>query len=241
MRGIQLMLLSFLLLGTVLASAQEYVSNAERDPWEKVNRKIFTFNMKADKYVLRPIARGYQRVVPEPLDKGITNFFHNLGEAFTFVNNGLQGKGKAMARSGGRLLLNSTLGLAGLFDVATPLGLPRQKEDLDQTFAVWGLPSGPYLILPILGPSTVRDTTGLIIERNVDAAHYLFDRPTRWTLTAVEGIDKRADLLQADQIELGDRYVFFRDAYFQQRESLLKDGKVEDDFGEEDFGDFEDF
>ncbi len=205
------------------------------DPWESLNRKIFVFNDVSDRYVLKPLARTYQFLVPQFIDNGISNMFDNLGEVVTFLNDILQFKPKEAAVSSGRLLINSTVGLFGFFEVAGKIGLQRNKEDFGQTFARWGVSSGPYLVLPLLGPSTVRDAVGLIPDTYAHPSMYANDTGFRNTSYVVDKIDARADLLKAEEAIFGDRYTFIKDAYLQHREYLIMDGEVEDDFGEEDF------
>jgi phospholipid-binding lipoprotein MlaA len=214
----------------------EHADGHETDPWEGMNRKVFAFNETVDRYFLKPVAKGYQWVTPEPVDKGITNVFNNLFEVINVINDLLQFKLGNAANDSGRFLINSTIGLAGVFDVATRMGLERNEEDYGQTFAEWGMNSGPYLVLPLLGPSTPRDAIGLVPEFLTHPISYVDHVPTRNTLRGIEAIDTRADLLEAEKLIEGDRYVFIRDAYLQRREFLINDGDVTDSFGEDDFG-----
>lgn len=138
--------------------------NAYADPWEGFNRRIYYFNAKADQYVLLPLVSGYQKVTPDFVETGVSNFFNNLGEVSTFINSLLQFKGAVAGETLGRFVVNSTIGLAGLFDVATPMGLDEQNEDFGQTLGYWGVDAGPYLVLPLLGPSSLRDATGLVFD-----------------------------------------------------------------------------
>lgn len=205
------------------------------DPWESFNRKIFVFNDYADSYVLKPVAKGYQLITPDPVEQGISNVFSNLFEVTTIANDLLQFKLAQAASDTGRLLLNSTVGLAGLFDVATSIGLEKHNEDFGQTMGYWGIGTGPYLVVPLLGSYTLRDGVGGYIDVYTDVVSDIDHIPTRNVLWALRTIDKRASLLAAEELITGDRYTFIRDAYLQRRHYLVKDGVIEDSFGEEDF------
>jgi len=205
-----------------------------RDPWEGLNRATFELNDGFDKALLRPIAEGYRFVLPSFARTAVSNFFSNLNDPWVALNQLMQGKVERAIDDLGRFVWNSTFGLLGLIDVATDMGLPKHKEDFGQTLAVWGVDSGPYLVLPILGPSNVRDGIGLI----PDAYAYLpwqipkwadFDHRVtwQWSLTGLDLVQTRASLLDAtDLLEEAalDRYAFVRTAYFQRRRSLIYDG-----------------
>jgi len=212
------------------------------DPWESFNRKVFAFNDFADRWFLKPVAKGYDRVTPQFLESGIHNMFANLGEVSDVLNGLLQAKFKNSAESGGRLLLNSTVGLLGFFDVASKVGLQKHEEDFGQTLGHWGVKSGPYVVLPFLGPRTVRDSFGNIADVYTDPLPYVVDHvPTRNELIGLRIVDTRAQLLQAEELMSGDRYIFMRDAYLQRRQFLINDGRVQDTFGaEEDEFDYDD-
>lgn len=212
--------------------------SVEQDPWEGFNRKVFVFNENVDRYFLRPIATGYKWVMPAPLDKGVSNIFNNLGEVGNFANNLLQGKVGAASGDAARLLINSTAGIGGTFDVATRMGLQRSEEDFGQTLGVWRLGSGPYLVLPFLGPSTLRDTVAKAPEVYLSPLYYLEDDSARIALAALDAVDVRADLLQSEELIQGDRYSFIRDVYLQRRAFLLSDGEVEDEFTSDDLDDY---
>ncbi|XOZ34288.1 VacJ family lipoprotein [Halomonadaceae bacterium KBTZ08] len=207
----------------------------DRDPWEPFNRSIFTFNEALDSNVVRPVARGYNRVTPEPVNDGVTNFFSNIAEPGNILNSLLQGKGEAALISTGRFIFNTTFGLLGLVDVASHMELPEQDEDFGQTFGYWGMDTGPFLMLPILGPSTVRDTAGMGVEYGVpDLMDPIEVRP-RYGLYALYGLDTRASLLRYEKQITGDRYRFMRNAYLQRRAYKVNDGKVKHDpFAQED-------
>ncbi|ARN76431.1 hypothetical protein BST96_14905 [Oceanicoccus sagamiensis] len=207
------------------------------DPWEPLNRKIFAFNDFADRYALTPVAKGYQWITPDPVEAGIGNMFSNLLEVTTILNDLLQLKFGQAASDTGRFLLNSTVGLLGLFDVATPIGLEKHEEDFGQTLGYWGVGPGPYIVVPIFGSYTVRDGLGAYIDTYSDYVTNIDHIPTRNQLWLMRNIDKRAGLFAAEELITGDRYAFIRDAYLQRREYLVNDGVVVDSFGEEDWDD----
>ena len=229
---------SCLVMIAVFSMSHPVLAQGNEDPWESLNRKVFAFNEFADRYFMKPVAKGYDAVTPKVVDDGISNMFSNLGEIITLTNDVLQFKWKRAGITSSRILINSTLGVFGLFDVASKLHLESNKEDFGQTFAVWGVPSGPYLMLPFWGPSTVTDAVGLVPAAYVHPLIGIDDTATRNTLIAVDLIDRRAGLLQAEKLIFGDRYTFIRDAYLQRRAYLINDGQVVDDFGEEDFEEF---
>ena len=209
------------------------------DPYENFNRSMFRFNDGVDSYFLKPVAQGYKFVMPDIAEKGVSNFFSNLLEIRNIINALLQGKGEKAANSTGRLIFNSTIGVAGLFDVAGGLGLQKQDgEDFGQTLGAWGVESGSYLVLPLLGPATVRDGIAIPIDMYVDPVGYHEQDSVRTGLTVLEVVDIRAGLLEAEKLLTGDKYVFMRDAYLQRREYLVKDGEVEDTFGTDISDDF---
>ena len=200
----------------------------KRDPLEPLNRGVYAFNDGLDKTVLRPAARGYKAVVPQPLQTGVSNFFSNAKYPVTLVNNLLQGKFKAALSDTARFTLNTTLGLGGLFDPASDVGLDRNDEDFGQTLGKWGVPPGPYLVLPFLGPYTLRDGIGSLADDFAEPRAYLEDDSTRWTLWAADKFERRVRLLEADAVldRAGDPYTFVRSAYLQRREYLVRDGAV---------------
>lgn len=233
---------SALVLALCLTLAQAVSAQEEQapvDPWEGLNRKVFAFNETADRWVLRPVAKGYRKITPDPVERGVSNFFSNLAEVRNVLNSVLQGKWKQAGNDTGRFLVNSTLGVAGIFDVARHMNLPRSEgEDFGQTLAVWGVPSGPYVVLPFLGPSNLRDTVGVPVDWVVNPMDEIDEVRVRNTLRAMSFVNVRAELLDAESFVSGDRYVFFREVYLQRRNYLINDGQVEDDF--DDFGDFGD-
>jgi len=210
------------------------------DPWQGYNRAMFTFNDTVDRYFLKPVAKGYKFVTPDPLEKGVSNVFSNIGEVPSAVNGLLQGNVKSAGKSVGRLLVNTTIGVGGLFDVAKHMNLPDDdSEDFGQTLAVWGVGQGPYVVLPFLGPSTLRDAFGKPVDWYTDPITYIEHEPTRYSVLAASIVDKRASLLDLEKNITGDRYVFIRDVYLQRRDYLINNGEVEDDFGTEDFSEEE--
>ncbi|MEG1041593.1 MAG: VacJ family lipoprotein [Pseudomonas sp.] len=215
------------LLLAPLAVAQ---AATEDDPWESVNRPIFTFNDTVDTYALKPLAKGYQAVTPQFLEDGIHNMFLNLGDVTNLANNILQLKPHAAGVDTARLIINTTFGLGGFFDVGTKMGLQRNDEDFGQTLGYWGVSSGPYVMLPLLGPSTVRDAFGKYPDTYTEPYRYIDHVPTRNSALAVDVVDTRASLLSAEKLISGDKYVFIRNAYLQNREFKVKDGEVKDDF-----------
>jgi phospholipid-binding lipoprotein MlaA len=201
-----------------------------RDPWERFNRTSFAFNDRLDRAVAKPVAKAYKKVTPRVVRTGVSNFVSNLGSVTTILNDVLQGKMRQAGRDSGRFLLNSTLGLGGLFDPASAAGIERGNEDFGQTLGKWGVRSGPYLMLPILGPSTMRDTFARLPDQFTYPVNYLEDDSTRYIIRGIEFVDLRAGLLDLDaQIERSyDKYAFVRNAWLQRREFLVKDGNVED-------------
>lgn len=206
-----------------------------RDPFEGYNRAMYDFNSDFDKALFRPVAEAYDEYVPRPVNTGISNFFNNLDDVLVLLNDLLQLKFAQAASDLSRLAWNSTVGLFGLIDVATPMGLPKHNEDFGQTLGHWGLGSGPYLVLPFLGPSSVRDGTGLLADWQVDPVMQVENPDERWGLVITDAVDTRAGLLRASNIletAALDPYIFMRDAYLQRRQSLVYDGNppVEDEF-----------
>ncbi len=198
------------------------------DPWENWNRKVFAFNEDLDKYVMKPVATAYANVVPQPLRRGVDNFFANAADAWSAVNNVLQGKGQPAFEDVVRFTTNSFFGIAGFFDVASEIGIPRHKEDFGQTLGVWGFGAGAYIVWPLLGPSTVRDSIGLPLDISVSPSAVINDGRTQVALTALQLINARANLLGASQVldDIAlDKYTFLRDAYLQRRRSLVFDGE----------------
>lgn len=199
-----------------------------RDPIEPVNRAIFSFNEGVDKAVLKPIAEGYRAALPEVVRAGVGNFFSNLDDLWIAVNQVLQGKITEGVQDAARFVFNSTIGMLGLIDIASDMGLPKHNEDLGQTLGRWGIGTGAYLVLPFFGPSTVRDGIGWIVDTEADIVRNLDHVPTRNVLYATRVIDERAELLDAvrvmEEASL-DKYGFIRDSYLQRRLNLVYDGE----------------
>lgn len=198
-----------------------------RDPLEPLNRAVYSFNDMIDRIALEPLAQGYQAITPAPVDKGVTNFFNNLSDLRSAANNLLQFKiGRAFSDVG-RFAVNSTVGVLGVMDVASNMDLPRYNEDFGQTLGVWGFGSGPYIVLPFFGPSSGRDSVGVVVDWFTDPLMLIDDDATRWGLRGLKLIDTRADLLNASRVlqqAALDPYAFVRDAFLQQRQSAVFDG-----------------
>lgn len=223
--GKSLVLAAALVLGGCATTDPDFAD--PRDPLEDFNRSMFDFNDMLDRTVLKPLGKGYNAIVPKPVNRGVTNFFNNLDDVTSAVNNLLQFKiGRALSDVG-RVAVNTTVGVGGLFDVASNLDLPKYGEDFGQTLGSWGIASGPYLVLPGLGPSSTRDGVGVVIDWFTDPLNYVEDDAVRWTLRGLDVVDTRADLINAtrvlDQAAL-DPYSFVRDAYLQKRHSDVHDG-----------------
>jgi len=201
-----------------------------RDPWERFNRSTFKFNDALDRAIARPVAKAYVKVTPRVVRTGVSNAFNNLDTVPTIINDALQGKFRQAGHDSARFLLNSTLGLGGLFDPASAAGLDSNDEDLGQTLGKWGVKAGPYLVLPVLGPSSVRDAFSRTADTFLEPVWYLEDDSTRYLIRLVDLLDQRASLLELDaQLERSyDRYAFIRNAWIQRREYQVKDGDVED-------------
>ena len=200
------------------------------DPFEELNRTSFQINETVDSVILKPIAVTYSKA-PTPMKYGITNFFRNLKEVDNTVNQLLQGKPKLALNDLSRFVINSTIGLGGLIDVASNMGLERHDEDFGQTLGVWGIPSGPYLMIPMLGPSSTRDLLSRPISSFLGGTFHMDDNNVRISLTALDAIETRERLLDVESLLSGDKYDFVRDSYSQSREYEIKDGiGIEDDF-----------
>jgi phospholipid-binding lipoprotein MlaA len=204
---------------------------APQDPWESWNRGVYRFNDAFDRAIAKPVARTYVKVVPHPIRIGVTNFFANLETPTVLVNDALQGKILAAANDLGRFVLNTTLGLAGILDPATPAGLDKNNEDFGQTLGKWGVHPGPFVELPILGPSDVRDTPGRVVDGYTNPRQYIHNPWFKYGLYLPEVVDIRASLLPLDDTlkRTYDPYAFVRDAYLQRRAYLVSDGNGVDE------------
>ncbi|CAM3745180.1 VacJ family lipoprotein [Polynucleobacter antarcticus] len=215
------------------ASIPAGVAPSPNDPWEPFNRSVFEFNEGLDSYVLKPVVKGYRFVLPEFVRDGIYNFFSNYSDIYTALQNLLQGKPSLAFSDLMRVVVNTTFGLGGLIDMATPGGLPKHKEDWGQTFGVWGLPSGPYVVLPFFGPSTVRDTLGTAADLESDYLFaYVKDIGLRNSITGLRVVNARNTYYEAGDLLDGaaiDKYSFVRDAYIQRREYQINESRDDDE------------
>jgi phospholipid-binding lipoprotein MlaA len=220
------------LIGSIFLAAMltGCATQANKDPLEGLNRGIYKFNDTADKAVIKPIAGAYKAVLPSPIRTGVNNFFDNLGTVVTAINDLLQFKFSKAMDDAGRFVINSTVGILGVVDVASMDNVPKHNEDFGQTLGYWGVGNGPYLVLPFFGPSSLRDTTGLVVDTVAfDPISYIDDPRTRNQMRLVKFVDKRAQYLPASDLlddAALDPYAFMRDAYLQRRESQVKDGEV---------------
>jgi len=211
------------------------------DPWESMNRRIFAFNETLDNYALLPIARGYKFVMPDSAERGVGNFILNIYEVNSVFNSLMQGRPTNALQTGGRFLVNTALGFGGLFDVATLMGIEPSPADFGQTLYTWGFEEGPFVMLPLIGPKTIRSGTGFFFDTYTSIPAFL-DWKTAYLFWTLEVVDIRANLIKADDLITGDRYIFIRNAYMQRREYFVTGGKVTDTFSEFEEGDeYEDF
>ncbi|TDY01094.1 MlaA family lipoprotein [Thiohalophilus thiocyanatoxydans] len=220
-------LLAATLLISGCASTNGPTDEGQNDPLESYNRVMYQFNDAVDRSIARPVAQAYKDNVPQPAQTGVSNFFSNLDDVWVMVNNVLQFKFRDASSDFSRVIWNSTVGLFGLIDVATPMGLPKHNEDFGQTLGRWGVGEGPYIVLPLLGPSTLRDTGGRVADWHYEPLQEIEDDEVYWSVVVLRAIDNRADLLGASRMleESGaDPYTFMRDAYLQRRRSLVHDG-----------------
>ncbi|MCZ6853698.1 MAG: VacJ family lipoprotein [Gammaproteobacteria bacterium] len=227
--NIQQCLLLILLTSFCLSSSSLFASEANVDSWESMNRKTHKFNDRIDRWVLKPIAKTYDRVLPDPAKRGVRNLFRNIGTPAVALNQLLQGKPKEGVGDLSRFLLNSTIGIGGIFDVATSLGLERHTEDFGQTFSVWGIGNGPYLVIPFRGPSSTTHAAGMVLDAFTNPIRLITPTAARYSTLSLYYVDLRAELLTAEAFISGDEYLFLRDAYLQRREFLVHDGEIEDD------------
>ena len=203
------------------------------DRWEGFNRKVYDFNTGLDNAIAKPVARGYKKIIPDPLRRGVSNFFSNIGDVRNALNNFLQGKPHQGLSSVGRVVVNTTIGIGGIFDVATQMDIPRHSEDFGQTLGYWGVPEGPYIVLPFWGPSTVRDTAGLGVDLVTDPILLIDDDDVLYALAALYLVDRRTELLPAtdlmEQMAL-DPYLFQREAYLQNRRYAVEDRAQDENY-----------
>ena len=217
------------LISSSWISAEDF---EDRDPLQQLNRKIYELNFEIlDPALIKPLATLYDRVTPRPVRIGINNFFSNLDEIPNAVNSLLQGKIGQAANDTGRFIVNSVFGLGGVIDIATDAGMqPSQGEDFGQTLAVWGVSEGPYLMFPFLGPSTLRVAPSNVLDSFLDPFAYNDNYGMRAGIKAIDIVALRAELLGIDDVMSGDKYIFVRDVYLQNREYVIADGAIEDDF-----------
>ena len=208
------------------------------DPLEDINRITHNINDTLDNVIAKPVAEAYGEITPEFIQSRVTRFFKNLAEIDTFINQLLQGKPKLALNDFGRFTINSTIGLYGLFDPATKLGLQAHDEDFGQTLGVWGVPDGPYIVLPVIGPSNARDLLSRPISSFLSGTFAMTDTDVKITLTLLDAIETRERYLDFEAMMAGDVYTFMKDAYVQSRDYEILDGEVEDDDFLEDFDDF---
>ena len=223
-----ILLLSCLVMFISGCASTQYVES-ERDPWQGFNRTMYGFNDTLDRAILKPAAQGYQAITPEFVEQGVRNFFSNLDDVSVAVNNLLQGKVSNSFSDVGRIVINSTIGILGLFDVASGMGLRKHDEDFGQTLGVWGMGSGPYVVWPIFGPSTLRDTPSIPVDRILlnPLTYVELKLGERIAVVALDTVSLRAELLSleetVDEIST-DRYTFIREAYLDRRDFLVHDG-----------------
>ena len=217
-RFILILLLSFPIFGEEI-----------NDPFEDLNRDIFIFNEKLDEKLLKPAALTYRKVTPQFARTGVTNFFNNLEEIDTTINQILQGEIKYAFNDAGRFVINTTVGLFGLIDVASKMGLEKHEEDFGQTLGVWGFDSGPYIMIPFLGPSNPRDLLSRPISSFLSGTFAMEDNDVKITLVGIDALETRERLLDAETLIIGDKYIFVKDAYIQSREYEINNGSTEDD------------
>lgn len=211
-----------------------FISSEEvSDPFEDINRLTFEINETLDKVIAKPTANFYSKF-PTPIKKGVTNLFDNLEEINTSVNQALQGKPLTALNDISRFVINSTIGIAGIFDVATAMGLKRHEEDFGQTLAVWGVPAGPYVMLPVLGPHTLRDLLGRPVSSFLSVTFHMTESDVNFGLNMIDALETRERLLEVESLLSGDKYYFVRDSYIQYLDYEIKDGiNVQDDFADD--------
>ena len=224
-------LISIMMLVLLLSSCST-TGSSKNDPLEPMNRAIFQFNEVVDDNIFEPVAKTYKYITPDPVETGVSNFFSNIGEVSTIANDVFQFKFKQAGYDFLRFSINTTIGVLGIFDVATSVGLKKNNEDFGQTLGYWGIPQGPYLVLPFFGASTFRDAPGLYADMQISPINQL-DNEEELTLNALNAISTRARLLRATKIldtAAKDKYIFIRESYLQKRESMVNDGDSEEDF-----------
>ena len=213
------------------------IFSTEVDPFQEINQKTHNFNLVLDEQLATPVARIYKKVTPDLVEKSITNFTHNIEDLSIAINNILQGKINNGISDLLRFTINSSIGVLGFFDVASNLGFEKHDEDFGQTLATWGMGAGPYIVLPGLGPSNLRDTLSMIPDAFLTPLYVIDHDRTSYSLTAIDIVETRARYLGLESVVIGDDYLFYRDAYLQSREFDILDGEVSEEFDE--FDDFD--
>jgi phospholipid-binding lipoprotein MlaA len=204
------------------------------DPWESSNRSVHEFNNSLDQWFLKPAAKTYNFVTPDFIQIGITNVFSNIGSIGSAINNLLQGKLLGFSSELSRVAINSTIGIYGVFDVASSMGINAKSEDMGQTLGYWGVGSGPYLVVPFYGPTTVRDFSSIIPELYITPS-VPDDTSARLAAASLNVVNIRSSLLSVTDLSGNDQYSFYRDAYLQRREYVISDGKLDESLFEDDF------
>ncbi|MCW7553609.1 VacJ family lipoprotein [Endozoicomonas gorgoniicola] len=225
-----LQLLTAVLLTGFISSSHAAKGVSFDDPWENVNRSVFGFNEWIDTYALKPVAKGYDTITPKPVQQLVSNFFSNLGEIRNAANSLLQLKAGDTLAAIGRFGINSTIGMLGILDVAGPLGIEKRYQDFGLTLARWDVPSGPFVVVPLLGPRTVRSGVGIIPDSMVSPKQMVEPQGDRLFVNGLDLVNTRAALLSSEELIVGDRYSFIRDAYLQRRNYIITGELPDDDF-----------
>ena len=225
-----LQLLTAVLLTGFISSSHAAKGVSFDDPWENVNRSVFGFNEWIDTYALKPVAKGYDTITPKPVQQLVSNFFSNLGEIRNAANSLLQLKAGDTLTAIGRFGINSTIGMLGILDVASPLGIEKRYQDFGLTLARWDVPSGPFVVVPLLGPRTVRSGVGIIPDSMVSPKQMVEPQGDRLFVNGLDIVNTRSALLSSEELIVGDRYSFIRDAYLQRRNYIITGELPDDDF-----------
>ena len=222
--------IALLLIISLVTYSDEIIEETNIDPFEDINRVVFNISDSLDEAILRPTAEIYSVYTPLFVKDSVTNFFSNIAEIDTVINQLLQGKPKLAAQDSLRFLINTTIGVGGIFDVASRMGFERHDEDFGQTLGYWGIASGPYVFIPFVGPSTVRDVFGIPLSWYVSGSFAIEDDKTKIVFSFLDVIETRERILAAENLIIGDKYEFVKDVFLQSREHYVQDGEVEDEF-----------
>ena len=222
--------IALLLIISLVTYSDEIIEETNIDPFEDINRIVFNISDSLDEAILRPTAEIYSEYTPLFVKDSVTNFFSNIAEIDTVINQLLQGKPKLAAQDSLRFLINTTIGVGGIFDVASRMGFERHDEDFGQTLGYWGIDSGPYVFIPFVGPSTVRDVFGIPLSWYVSGSFAIEDAKTKIVFSFLDVIETRERILAAENLIIGDKYEFVKDVFLQSREHSVQDGEVEDEF-----------